>query len=67
MDRAKLLPIGTGSFDVTAGLSNPWGGQLDAFVRAELGWHPTDSLAAFAFAQADRVGVQAGIGARVTF
>ncbi len=67
MNQASLLPVGTGSFDLTAGISDSFGGGLDAFVRGELGWHPTDRLTGFAFAQADRVGVQAGLGIRGTF
>ena len=67
LERAKLLPVGAGYAELTAGLANPWGGDLNAYVRAELGWHPTDTLTAFGFAQADRAGVQAGIGARLTW
>lgn len=67
LDRAaKLLP-GAGYFEVAGVARMPWGGALDAFVRAEVGWHPTDSLTAFAFAQADLQRVQAGIGARVSW
>lgn len=67
LDRvAKLVP-GSGFLDVTAVAEKPWGGALDAFVRAELGWHPADNLTAFAFAQAGLQDAQAGIGARVAF
>ncbi len=44
-----------------------FGGGLNAFVRTELGWHPTDSITGFAFAQADLDGVSAGIGLKGTF
>ena len=67
LDRARLLPVGTGYAELTAGLAQSWGGGLDAYVRGELGWHPADGLTAFGFAQADRVGVQAGLGARINF
>ncbi len=67
LDRVAQLVPGTGFLDVTAGVAKPWQGSLDAFVRAEAGWHPTDNLSAFAFAQADLQGAKAGIGARVTF
>lgn len=67
LDRAGLLPTGTGYAELTAGVAKPWQGDLDAYVRGELGWHPTDSLSAFAFAEGGLRGVQAGVGARVTF
>ena len=67
LDRAEKLLPGAGYFEVTAAAAKPWAGGLEAFVRAELGWHPTDNLAAFAFAQADLQGVQGGIGARLSF
>ncbi len=53
--------------EVSAGVSKAWSGGLDAFLRAELGWRPADTLSVFAFAEADRIGLQAGLGARVTF
>jgi len=67
LDRAHQLLPDTGFAEVTAGVNHPWQGGLGAFVRGELGWHPTDNLDAFAFAQADLVGVQAGVGARLSF
>lgn len=67
LERAASLVPGSGYFEVSAVAAKPWGGALDAFVRAELGWHPTDSLTAFGFAQADLQGAQAGVGARLTF
>ncbi len=67
LDRATLLPIGTGFAQLSAGMVKPWGGTLDAFVRAELGARPLANLSAFAFAEANRFGAQAGVGARVTF
>lgn len=63
---SKLVP-GTGFAELTAGVDKPWAGDLNAFVRGELGWHPKDNLEAFAFGQADLHGAQAGIGARVSF
>lgn len=45
----------------------PWGGELDATIRAELGWHPRDGLMAFAFAEAGIHEVQAGLGVKLVF
>lgn len=67
LDSASKLVPGHGEFDLTAGVAKDWGGGMDAFVRAELQWHPTDNLDAFAFAQADGQGASAGLGARVRF
>lgn len=67
LDQAKLLPTGHGYASIDAGVNHLWTGDTSAFMRLEAGWHPTDSLTAFGYAQADLQGVQAGVGARVTF
>lgn len=67
LDRVAQLTPGTGFFDVTATAEKKWGGDMDAFIRAELGWHPTDSIEAFGFAQADTHGLEAGVGLRGRF
>lgn len=67
LDRVgKLLP-GTGFAEVTGGVRSDWQSGLDAFVRGEVGFKPRENVDLFGFAEADRVGVQAGVGARVTF
>lgn len=67
LDRThKLLP-GAAFIEATAGVSAPFGGALNPFARVEAGVHPTERLDLFGFGQADRFGVQAGVGARVTF
>ena len=60
--KASLLPVGTGTFDVIAGLRKPWQGDLTAYLRAEAGWHPTDWITAGAFVEANTREVMAGIG-----
>ncbi len=67
LERVGRLAPGSGFAEVTAGVVAPWSGALDAYVRAELGWHPTESLSAFAFAQAGLQGAQAGVGGRLRF
>ncbi len=67
LDRASRLVPGSGFAELTAGVVHPWQGDTSAFLRGEVGWHLAEPLAAFAFAQADRVGIQAGIGARLSF
>lgn len=67
LERASLLPTGTGFASVEAIARMPWGGELDATIRAELGWHPRDGLMAFAFAEAGIHEVQAGLGVKLVF
>lgn len=65
LERAAKLVPGTGFLEVTAGVAKPWQGGLDAFVRAELEWRPTERLTTGAFAQAGLEGVAAGIFGRI--
>lgn len=61
------MPAGSGYLDFNAGVNHLWAGQTNAFARAEAGWKPTANATLFGYAEADLVGVQAGVGARVTF
>lgn len=67
LDSAKKLAVGTGSFDLTAGVDERFSGGLNAFVRGDVEWHPLETITGFAFAQADLDGVSAGIGIKGTF
>ncbi len=67
LDRVQQLTAGTGFVNLDAGVIAPFNGQLDAFARGEVGFHPTDSTSIFGFAEATLKQVQAGIGARLTF
>ncbi len=58
---------GSGFANLTAGVSNAWGGSLNAFVEAEVGFKPRENVDLFGFAKADRLGSSAGVGARVLF
>lgn len=63
----SALTPGHGFFNVTAGVNDAFGGGLGAFVEGEVGWKPRENVDLFAFGKATLVGVQAGVGARVTF
>lgn len=67
LDRVDLLPTGHGFANLTAGVNDAFGGGLGAFVEGEVGWKPRDNVDLFAFGKATLVGVQAGIGGRITF
>lgn len=67
MDRVGKLFPGTGFAELTAGITKPWDGALNAAVRAEVGFKPRDNVDLFGFGQADLRGAQAGVGARITF
>ena len=67
LERVALLPVGTGYAEITAGVAHSWQAGLDAFVRGEIGIKPRENVDLFGFAQADRAGAQAGVGARVTW
>lgn len=67
LDRAAKLVPGSGFAEVTAGIRNDWQSGLNAFVRGEVGFKPRENVDLFGFAEADRVGFQAGVGARLTF
>lgn len=67
LDKVGMLAPGRGFAEITAGVAKPWQGELDAYVRAELGFRPRDWLDLFGFGQADLRGVQAGAGARLRF
>lgn len=67
LDRVGKLAPGSGFLDVTAGLRKDWQGGLDAFVRGEVGVKARENVDLFGFASGDRVGLQAGVGARVRF
>lgn len=67
LDRVGALLPGTGFAELAAGVSHDFQKGLDAFVRGEIGFKPRENVDLFGFAQADRVGVQAGVGARVTW
>ncbi len=62
------MPPGTGFAELTAGLTQPWGGTFDAFVRGQAVANLVPGLAAFGFGQADlRGGLSAGLGLRGTW
>lgn len=64
LDKAGLLPVGSGYLDFTGGAST----QRGAFVRGEAGWHPRDALTIFGYGQASTSGgAEAGAGLRWTF
>lgn len=67
LDRAASLVPGSGYAELTAGVVKPWESGLNAFVRAEIGWHPAENVSLFAFGEADVHGAQAGVGSRITF
>ncbi len=67
LDRVDQLVPGHGFANLTAGVNDVFGGGLGAFVEGEVGWKPRENVDLFGFAKADLVGVQAGIGARVSF
>ena len=67
LGRVSLAPGLGGYAEATAGLFRPWGGHLSGFVRGEIGWKPVDNISFFGFSQADGVGVQTGVGARLQF
>ncbi len=67
LDRTATLVPGTGFLDFEAGVNNQWQGGLGAFVGLEAGFKPRENVDLFGFAKADLQGVQAGVGARVTF
>lgn len=67
LDRAKLLPVGGGYLEATAGLNS----LVGAFGRVEAGVRPLENLTAFAYGQAS-TGLQtlaptfeAGVGLRI--
>lgn len=69
LERAKLLPVGGGYLEATAGLTSLAG----AFGRIESGVHPVENLTAFAYGQAS-TGLQtlapsfeAGVGLRLAW
>ena len=59
----SAVPVGAGFVEARAGFSS----ALGAFGRVEAGFRPVENVGMFGFGQADRFGVQAGVGARVTF
>lgn len=72
LDRAKLLPVGGGFLEATAGLtSTPLGGA--AFARLEAGARPLEALTVFGYGQASTPlqafapTFEAGVGLRVGF
>ncbi len=67
LDRVDALVPGHGFANLTAGVNQQWGGQLGAFVEAEVGFKPRENVDLFAFGKADLAGASAGLGARLTF
>ncbi len=62
LERVKKLTAGHGFADITAVISAPHGGQLNAGVRGQVGIKPTDTTSFFGFAEATLKQVQAGLG-----
>ncbi len=66
-ERVKKLTAGHGFADVTAVVTAPFGGQLNAGVRGQVGIKPTDTTSFFGFAEATLKQVQAGLGFAVNW
>lgn len=71
LDRAGLLPTGTGYVELSAGVRADAGGAA-AFARGELGWRPRENLSVFAFGEGTAglrqpAAFMAGVGARLNF
>lgn len=69
LDRARLLPVGGGYIEATAGMTSMGG----AFGRIEAGLRPHEKLTAFAYGQVSTPlqtfapTFEAGVGLRLTF
>lgn len=71
LDRASLLPVGTGYAELSAGVRS-LGGDVTGYVRGEVGWRPAPRVSVFGFGEGTfggslGPGWMAGIGARVGF
>lgn len=67
LDRVAALMPHTGFAELTAGVLAPFGSRPDAFARAEVGFHPSEAISLFGFAEAKLRQFTAGIGGRMTF
>lgn len=71
LDRAKLLPVGGGYLEATAGMTSKLGGG--AFARLEAGMRPLENLTLFGYGQVSTPlqtfapVAEAGVGLRLTF
>ncbi len=67
LDRVQELIKGGGFAELTAGVVKPYDGELDGFVRGEVGYKPTDTTSFFGFVEATLKQAQAGLGFRKDF
>ena len=71
LDAVERLKPGSGYAELLAGARGGPAAGLEAFARAEAGWHLAPNAAAFAFGEAKLNSAgpawQAGVGARVTW
>jgi hypothetical protein len=67
LERAALLKPATGYGELVAGLASPFSGAPEWLVRAEVGWRPHESLSVFGFGEVHRVGLAAGVGAKIVW